>query len=779
MIVPVKWLKEFVDVKDADEVLGILLKAGFEAQKVSSAAGFKGVVAAQVLKVTAVPGTKLKNCLVSDGRELCSVVCGAPNVEKGLHVAFARVGAELPGGLKISKRKICDIVSNGMIASAKELGVGEEEAGIMVVDGKIPFGTPLSFQKDEIVDVEITPNRGDCLSVYGIAREISLFSDYTLKEPDFPEIQPEGGGDGFGIFSEDENCPLYTGCLLEGVRVAPSPKWIKDKISLMGMNPQNNIVDITNLVLFELGQPLHAFDAGKFQPKVIRISASAAGEKILLLDGVEHVLQEGTCVIRNDRKPVAAGGIMGGAETAISENTASIFVESAFFKPASVYKSAKELGVDTPSSMRFARGVDPGMVKKALYRTVRLIKETAGGRAAKIFEEGAVPERNKIKVRRKYVSSLLGMSVEMPVMEKAILHSADILERTVDEILVRPKTWRNDIGIEEDIVEEIVRFAGYEKILPKYPPLRRLPYGLPDSIRIRNRFTDGFIAAGFDEVITCDMISEGRLLQKFDNLLKIKNPLSADMNILRPVLFAGLADALRRNVARGVSDIRIFESGSVFGNDSCGIHEDEQIAGIATGRIVPLSMYECRQVDFFYVKGIIETIIGGFSEASLKCRKVNSPFLKRAFVFENTKPVLLAGEVSSEVLKSFDVKEDYLSGPVVYFEFYFKNLSGKKRVYASPPAIPSVKRDISITVNADVNYGEIVSKITETKPDFLYGIRLLDVYRGAQIGQGKKSLSFRFFFRGMKTLLQTDVDQQMSKILKCLSESFAAALRER
>jgi len=807
MIIPIKWLKEFIDVKNADEVIGILLKAGFESVKIQNAENFKGVVAAQVLKVTDIPGTGLKNCLVSDGRELCSVVCGAPNVDKGQLVAFARAGAELPGGVKISKKKIRGVMSNGMICSEKELGIGDDALGITVLKENLPLGAPLTFKKEESVDVEITANRGDCLSIYGIAREISFFSGKKLlNPPEFPEItQDQGTPPDFSIIREDDNCPLYRGCLIQGVTVSPSPAWIKEKISSLGLNPQNNIVDITNLMLFEFGQPMHAFDAGLITSKKIRISPSQKGEKIKLLDGTDYSLSENICLIRNDTEPVAVGGVMGGEKSGISPSTASIFLESAYFLPEAVYRASRIMGVATPSSMRFARGVDGIMVKKALMMAVHLIKETAGAnsKVAGFFKEGKLPGRTPLMVRKKCVSSLLGTDVSADVMTKCLAQLGGVQSNEEGVFELLPNSWRNDLNIEEDVAEEIARFIGYENIPPRYPRIRRLPYGLPEGVMQRNSITGKLISSGFNEVITSDMISERKLFQKFTDVVRIKNPVSTDMGVLRPTLFVGLAEVFRRNVAHGLADIRIFESGSVFKNTSSGasfINEEELIAGMASGGIIPLSHYDCGEVDFFYVKGVLESVVRGFVKgfSAISAERINSPFLKNSFIFfrhggkekeapqtdgRKNLPFFLIGEVPSEILNSFDIKKDYLTSSVVYFELYYKNFcapaSVEKKEYKAPPAVPAVQRDISVVVDESKKFSAVLEAVEAARPKYLYDIRLLDVYRGEQIEKGKKSVSLRLFFRGEGTLLQTDVDKEIASVLAILSENLQAVLREK
>jgi len=784
MLIPVKWLRDFVDVSGAAEVKDILLKAGFEAELVFSKEKFNGVVAAQVLKAAPIPGTHLKSCLVSDGKELCSVICGAPNVDKGQFVAFARVGAELPGGIKISKRKIQGNVSCGMIVSERELGVGDGASGIMVLKEELPLGTPLSFQKDEMVEVEITPDRGDCLSILGIAREVSFFGGKELKKPVIENIAEEGAHSGFRVERVSGSCPFYTGCLIEGVKIAPSPDWIKNRILSMGLNPQNNVVDITNMILFELGQPLHAFDADKIKSGIIKISDAAEGEKITLLDAKERALKEGLCLIRDGDRPIALGGVMGGAETGVSNITTRVFLESAYFEPGAIYRSASYLGINSPSSMRFSRGVDPLMVKKALMRAVALIKETASGCVKEFFHEGRVPGKQPITVRREYVRSLLGVDIPSDDLAKSLAFAGDVQSTDGGTIKILPYSWRNDLSIEEDMVEEAVRSIGYDGIPPKYPALRRMPYGLPDPVRDREKLMSAFTASGFSEVITPDMISESRLFQNFPEVIKIKNPVSADMGVARPTLFVNLADVARHNISRGITDVRIFECGSVFKNDSAKYIEEEMIAGMATGLVAPLSHYKSAPVDFFYVKGAIEGAaesppVGAAMRVSVS-ERINAPFLENAVLFkEGGKPLFMIGEVTDKALNSFDIKKDFLTSPIIYFELYFKNLPSAAKKYSAPPTVPASMRDLSILIKDDVSFADVEKKIFESGALNLEKAVLIDLYRGAQVEDGKKSMSFRLFFRGKETLIHSDIDAQLARILKALGDAFGAELRKK
>ncbi|MEA2081888.1 MAG: phenylalanine--tRNA ligase subunit beta [Elusimicrobiota bacterium] len=776
MLIPVKWLREFVDVKDGAEVKDILLKAGLESELVCSEEKFKGVVAAQVLKAAPISGTHLKSCLVSDGKELCSVICGAPNVEKGQFVAFARLGAELPGGIKITKRKIRGNVSCGMIVSEQELGVGSDSSGIMVLKKELPLGTSITFQKDEMVEAEITPDRGDCMSILGIAREVSFFGGKELKAPAIENISAEEGNSGFRIERTSSGCPFYTGCLMEGVQVAPSPGWLKDKIVSMGLNPQNNVVDITNMILFELGQPLHAFDADKLKGRTIKISDSSDGEKIKLLDGKEHALKKGLCLIRDAERPVALGGVMGGGDSGVSNSTTNIFIESAFFEPGAIYKAARQIGTNSPASMRFSRGVDPMMVKKALMRAVKLVMETASGRVKEFFHEGRVPGKIPLSVDVKFVKSLLGVNVSAADLEKAVSFAGAIQSNDGETIKILPHSWRNDLKIEEDLVEEAIRSIGYDGIPPKYPQLRRLPYGLPDSVRSREKFINVFVSAGFSEVITPDMISESRLFQNFPEVIRINNPVSADMGVARPTLFVNLADVMRYNISRGITEVKIFESGSVFRSNQGKYEEEEMVAGMASGSVGALSHYKSVSADFFYVKGILEEAAGradGYEH-------VNAPFLENSVVFKkggNT--VFLIGEVTEKALNSFDVKKDFLTSPIIYFEFYFKNLPDAAKKYSPPPTVPSALRDLSILIKEDVRFGDVERKIFSCGAENLEKAVLLDLYRGKQVQGGKKSMSFRLFFRGKETLIHSDIDHQVAKILRVLSDNFGASLREK
>jgi len=789
MIVPINWLKEFVDIESASETIEILARAGFEAVEIKSSQNFEGVVVAQVLKVTPISGTKLKTCLVSDGKSISTVVCGAENVQKGQIVPYAKDGAVLPGGIKISKRKIRGVVSNGMICSEKELGLGEDAKGIMVLEGNFELGKPFSAKKQALVDVEITANRGDCLSVFGIAREISIFSKKELKNPQIPSLDMQAGEVDFSVELADPNCPYYTGCIIEGVEVKESPNWIKEKLKSMGLNPQNNIVDITNLILFELGQPTHAFDLDKLQGRKIVVSPSRSGEKIKLLDGKDYILPEGVCLIRDSSNAVAVGGVMGGESTGVLSNTKRVFVESAFFNPEAIYRAIKKLRINSDAAMRFSRGVDPCMVRGALLRVAYLIGKVAGGKVVGFVEKGAPPDRPEIKIKRDRISNFLGFEIPFNDFEKALASCAKVLQRNENDYTIKPLSHRGDLKIEQDIAEEVARIYGYENIPPSYPQIRRMPYGKPDTVKFREKIICEFIKHGFNEVVTCDMISDVRV-KELKNVVRIQNPLSSDMNVLRPIFLPSLLDVLRRNVSRGLNNVRIFECGKVFKKKDERILEEEQIAGIITGQTIPLSHYQREKIDFFYVKGILETILKnftpldsqhltGFTSNTLKSEVLHFPFLKLAYRFKGERVLFLIGEVADEVLSSFDIKKDFLLGDVFYFEFYFKNISEREKIYTSPPVVPYVVRDLSIVVDEKIKYERIFEKIYKAHPQFLSRFCLIDIYRGPQVGEGKKSLSFRFFFQGKETLLQSDVEKQIQKILNLLSKEFGAKLREK
>jgi len=778
MIVPVKWLKEFVDVESASEAIEILAKAGFEAIASVASQDFKGVVVAQVLKVSPIPGTKLKTCLVSDGRSISTVVCGADNVQKGQTVPYAKEGAVLPGGIKISKRKIRGVVSNGMICSEKELGIGEDASGIMVLEGKFELGEPFSAKKQSLLDVEITANRGDCLSIFGVAREISIFSKKELKNPPIPASDTQAGEADFTVELADPNCPYYTGCIIEGVEIKESPNWIKEKLKSVGLNPQNNIVDITNLILFELGQPTHAFDLDKLQGRKIVVSPSERGEKIKLLDGKDYVLSDGICLIRDSSAPVAVGGVMGGESTGVNSNTKRVFVESAFFNPEAIYRAIKKLRINSDAAMRFSRGVDPYMVKGALLRVADLIVKFAGGKIMGFVERGTSPERPEIKIKKDRISKFLGFEISFNDFEKALASCAKVLQRNEDDYTVKPLSHRGDLKIEQDIAEEVARIYGYENIPPSYPQIRRMPYGKPDAVKFREKVVYEFVKYGFNEVVTSDMISDVRV-KDLKNVVRIQNPLSADMNVLRPIFIPPLLDVLRRNVSRGLNNIRIFECGKVFKKKDGRIQEEEQIAGIITGERIPLSHYKREKIDFFYVKGILETILKNFTSKALTSEILHFPFLKLAYKFKEGKDIFLIGEVAHDVLSSFDIKKDFLLGEVFYFEFYFRNIGKREKIYISPPVVPHVVRDLSIVVDEKIKYERISERIYKAQPQFLSQFYLIDVYRGPQVGEGKKSLSFRFFFQGKETLLQSDVEEQIQKILNLLSKELGAKLREK
>ncbi|MCD6311138.1 MAG: hypothetical protein J7M11_01625, partial [Elusimicrobia bacterium] len=394
---------------------------------------------------------------------------------------------------------------------------------------------------------------------------------------------------------------------------------------------------------------------------------------------------------------------------------------------------------------------------------MKLIKETASGSVREFFHEGRVPGKSPIIVSREYVRSLLGVNVSAENLEKSLSFGGTIQSNDGESIKILPHSWRNDLKMEEDMVAEAVRSIGYEGILPKYPKLRRLPYGLPDSVRDREKLLNIFVSAGFSEVITPDMISESRLFQNFPEVIRIKNPVSSDMGVARPTLFVNLAEVMKHNISRGISDVKIVESGSVFRNNSEQYTEEEMIAGMAAGKVATLSHYKSNPVDFFYVKGLIEEAAG----SALSSERANAPFLENTVVYkQGEKSVFLIGEMSEKALSSFDIKKDFLASPIIYFEFYFKNLPGTRKKYSPPPVVPSAVRDLSVLIKEDVSFGDVEKKIFSCGAENLEKAVLIDLYRGKPVEEGKKSMSFRFFFRGKETLIHSDIEQQVAKILK-------------
>ncbi|MCL2144343.1 MAG: phenylalanine--tRNA ligase subunit beta [Endomicrobia bacterium] len=784
MKISYNWLKKFVDFElTPEELAKMLTLIGVETYVLSSGGNWSNVVTAKVLEKEKHPNAdKLSVCKVTDGINNYSVVCGAPNVAAGQIVALAKVNAVLPGDFKIKPSKIRGVDSEGMICSEKELGLSEESEGIMVLDENTEAGLPLEkvLSDDAVLEIEITTNRGDCLSHLGTAREVGA---KLRKTPILPLIKTSNISAVSNIKVESCLCSRYIGCVISGVKTAPSPKWLAESLEKCGIRSINNIVDVTNYVLLELGQPLHAFDISKLASKNVIVRNAKNGEKITALDGKDYELDPEMLVIADDEQPVAIAGVMGGEFSGIDEKTGTVFLESAVFSADSVRKTSKKLNLSSDSSYRFERGVSWDIAEFASWRAANLICEIAGGRIESREDiQTAKYEKTIITLRVERVSKVLGYHIEEDDIAEILRFLSIDLQPRGEIIRCEIPSWRNDIKDEIDLIEEIARINGYENI-PE--PVEHLNYRFTrnDSFmpEIVEDFREKLCGLGFCEALNYSF-SEIKDIEFFGlkYFYKIANPISKENEVLRPSLLPGLYKNLVVNTAQGAETVALFEYGKIYVEPA----ERKTFAVIMCGN----TWHEWwkwaekninPEFDFYFGGGIIKNILP--DEFVISENLSPKPYFhpgKTAAVVYRGKPVGQFG-----ILKP-SLQED-LKREIFYFETDIEALevlySSKTPVYKSVAKFPSVKRDISVTADKSLQFSKIekVIKSVMKSGNILKEYSLFSVYDDvSKIGEGKISYSFRLTYRNNeKTLNDEEVNKDMNGLLSKLDNELGVKLR--
>ncbi len=617
------WLREYVNPSiSTQELVHQLTMAGLEVDSVSpAAADFTGVVIGEVLQVTAHSNAdKLRICTVSIGdKEPLQIVCGAANVATGMRVPTAIIGAVLNNGkLKIKQTELRGEASYGMLCAASELGLAENSEGLMALPADAPVGDDLRQYlqlEDSILDLDLTPNRADCLSAEGVAREIALLNQLEFQPPSYAET-PIASAQHLPIsVSASKACPRYLGRMITGVNAhATTPLWMQERLRRSGIRSLGPLVDVTNYVLLELGQPLHAFDASKLNGD-IEVRWGQKGEKLNLLNEQEISLEEDILVIADKEKPVALAGIMGGSETAVDDETTTIFLECAFFTPAAIAGKARRFGLHTDASHRFERGVDPDLQQRAIERASQLIISISGGEAGPIeaaCQNNDVTVRDPIDLRKDRISRILGITLEADQVETILRRLGMQLNATADGWTVTPPSFRFDIAIEADLLEELGRVYGYDAI-PKSNLLMRQSLGnAPESTLALDKLQDLLVARGYQEAITYSFVDEDMQssIAPDDPLIKLSNPLSSDLSVMRSTLWCGLLQAAQRNIHRQQPRVRLFESGQCFLQEQNEIKQDPLIAGLITGNVYDEQWgIASRNADFFDLKADLKALL--------------------------------------------------------------------------------------------------------------------------------------------------------------------------
>ena len=759
-------------------------------------AELEGVVVGSVTSIRPHPNAdKLVLCQVDTGEtEELQIVCGAPNVREGMLAPVATIGATLPIGLTIKRAKLRGEESHGMLCSEKELGLSEEAAGLMDLPTDIPLGTSFSEAlglDDVVFELEVTPNRPDCLSMIGVAREIRAETGNALKLPqvDFNASETDIQEMTSVTIEAPDLCPRYAARVIQGVKVDASPEWVQQRLESVGVGVINNIVDITNFVLMEYGQPLHAFDYHKLAENRIVVRRAAAGENITTLDEMARELTPDMLVIADAEKPVALAGIMGGYDSEITETTTDVLLESAYFNPSSIRATAKALGVSTEASYRFERGADPGIVLAALDRAAQLIAELAGGTICEGIVDvypGQQP-LTRIQLRPERVNFILGTALEATEMLQILSHLGfDVKANGAEDYEVIVPTFRSDITREIDLIEEIARVHGYDNI-PTTLPKGDIPVpALNPSTEVRKRIKRFLLAAGMMEAINysfCDPSCFDRIRFTVGDprreTLKLQNPLSPEMSVLRTTLLPRLLENAQHNRNHQIDTIALFEIGSVF---ICNGErkEPERVAGILAGQIgegVYSDPY--RSPDFYDIKGLVEGILEVCGIVDYTLQKTDTPTFhpgRNAKVLLGNKQVGTFGEAHPEVLENYDLPyKAYL------FEFDMEVLVDAAifaKRFEPIPIYPTVERDLAIVVAKEVLSDMPTELIYATGGELVKSVRLFDVYEGEQVPEGKKSLAYAITYHSAtETLTDKAVNTLHDKVVKHLNQKLGAELR--
>jgi phenylalanyl-tRNA synthetase beta chain len=773
----VNWLREFVDLPEKpEEIADLLTRAGVETEGIEArGANVDKVIVAQITGSSRHPNAdRLSVCEVDDGSGVKrQIVCGATNYKVGDKVPLALPGAKLPNGLEIRESKLRGVESAGMLCSPIELSLGEDASGLLILSPDAKIGAPIAdlFPADTILDVEITPNRGDLLSHFGLAREISALTGKkltsTARESKIPVKKT-----GVNITSTRE-CPFFSARKIDHVTVGPSPQWLRAKIENVGVRSINNIVDISNFVMLELGQPTHAFDADKLKGG-INVRLARDGEKFLALDGKTYSLKPDNCVVADEERAIGIGGVMGGEETGVTESTKNVLLEAAYFLPASIRRTARELNLPSDASYRFERGVDPEMVLRASQRATELIQEIAGGTPAKeINIAGKLPaDPADVSLRYEKCDRVVGIGIK-PKTADELLTRFGLKKISAAEITKwKIPSYRPDLQRDVDLIEEIVRAYGAERI-PGTDRSRFTPSSAADrahdlELQMRQRL----VAAGLTEVRTSKLLPRERLAFG-ENAIELRNPLSEDHVALRPSLLPGLLGVLDHNVRAGAERVAIFETGKVFEPPSGT--EEKRIAILLWGNVGGERHWrnEKRRVDFFDLKGAIELARTGLSFG----RDQHANFALAVEIIAGNQRVGLAGQLTNTLASTVDAPGGVFVAEVS-LEFPLRGL-GSRATFRELGKFPAISRDIAMIVAEDLSHERIWEVIFHPEEPLLERVEFFDLFAGAEIGEGKKSLAYRLTYRDRsRTLTSEEVNAAHAKIRERLRSDLGAELRE-
>lgn len=809
------WLKDYLEsdlsprqIADAMTAIGIEVDSVEEQEEIPG--GLAGVVVAEVLTCEPHPDSDhLHVTTVNDGTsEPLTVVCGAPNVAAGQKVLFARIGTVLPGDFKIKKSKIRGVESFGMICAEDELGIGNDHTGILVLPADAKVGTPakdyLRLKTEAVIEYEITANRVDAASHLGVARDLHAWmtANHIPCKLTYPDVSAfrEGSGASIPIEIQDPSAaPKYTGTTIRGVKVGPSPEWLQKRLMSIGLKPIDNIVDISNFVLFETGQPLHTFDADKISGGKVIVRRAKPEEKFMTLDGVERFLVPEDIVIANDDAPMCLAGVFGGIDSGVSDSTVNIFLESAAFDPVSIRNTSKKHGLQTDAAYRFERFTDPGsIVEYAAKRAALLIQECAGGEIVGTMQvENPVPvEKKVIDLDYARLEAFIGQTLGYGTIERILeCLGYDFLEKRSGGAKVAVPTWMQDVTRECDVAEEILRIYGYNNIeLPMHMKMSVNATPTPEPEALRNGISNFLAANGFVEIMNNSLTKSAYYAgcETFpeEQCVRIVNPLSSDLNVMRQTLLFNGLEVIAYNVNRQRAFMKLFEYGSVYKRNPEGdaktldsYEEHPCFALFLTGTADKSWNVQPGKSDFFRLKGYVELLLKRFGAdlSQMEARPAPADLFREGVSYSlpgQHLPLAVVGSVAPALAKKFDVRQPVFAAEINWFTL-FELIKRNKVTFKEMPRFPEVRRDLALLLDESIRYADLQKSAFRVAKKLLKQVSLFDVYRGDKIPADKKQYALNFVLQDLeKTLTDEDVERVMGKLISTFRNEYGATLRD-
>ncbi len=785
-----KWLREWVNPElDTAALVEKLTNAGLEVDSVEPVAGeFNGVKVGQVKTVEPHPDAdKLRLTKVDVGEDaLLEIVCGASNVREGLKVPVAVVGSVLPGNFRIKKAKLRGVPSFGMLCSSKELGLTDSADGLMELADDAPVGEDIRqyLKLDDVsIDIDLTPNRSDCLGVAGVAREVGVLTSTDVCQVACNEVKASSDRAFPVVVAAPEACPRYLGRVIENINPeAETPVWMQEKLRRSGLRSLGPVVDVTNFVMLELGQPMHAFDLDELNGK-IHVRMAEAGEKLTLLDGQEIEAQPHTLLISDDNGPLALAGIMGGEGSGVTEKTRNLFLEAAFFSPEAIAGKARQYGLHTDSSHRFERGVDPELTQSAMQRATALLLEIVGGQAGPVTEvlsQNDLPRPVSIHLRQERIKRVLGIALDQQEVADQLSRLGLALNHEKDGWQVTVPSFRFDLAIEVDLIEELGRLYGYDKLPETRPHGTVLTTNITEKLTQLERLQNLLVDRGYYEAVTYSFVEPKiqQLLAEDDHApIKLANPISADLSVMRTSLWPGLVQALVYNANRQHERVRLFEVGRVFKGDLEQIEQHRQIGGLLYGdRHAEQWSEKQREVDFFDAKADVEALLS-VTGGDIRFDAATHPALhpgQTARIYKNGEAIGWLGALHPKLNKPLDI-----NGRVYLFELSLSAvMQAQVPEFEVLSRFPAIRRDLALLVDDAVTAGKIEDCLSRIDSDILKSFQLFDVYTGDGVEIGKKSLAVAFHLQhGERTLTDDEVDALMKTVTESLEQAVGATIR--